>query len=82
MDQIVVGIGIVLAAEGATSLLHTAWFSRTFPRVPAVDGFAIPLLSDIPVLGPSVFSQPLPVYARRGARGRRQLDHAPDDASA
>jgi simple sugar transport system permease protein len=62
MDQIVVGIGIVLTAEGATSLLHTAWFSRTFPRVPAVEGFAIPLLSDIPVLGPSVFSQPLPVY--------------------
>lgn len=62
MDQIVVGIGIVLTAEGATSLLHTSWFSRTFPRVPAVDGFAIPLLSDIPILGPSVFSQPLPVY--------------------
>ena len=62
MDQIVVGIGIVLTAEGATSMLHTAWFSRTFPRVPAVDGFAIPILSDLPVLGPSVFSQPLPVY--------------------
>jgi len=62
MDQIVVGIGIVLTAEGATSMLHTSWYSRTFPRVPAVDGFAIPLLSDIPILGPSVFSQPLPVY--------------------
>ena len=62
MDQIVVGIGIVLAAEGATSLLHTTWFSRSFPRLPAVEEFALPLLSDIPVLGPSVFSQPLPVY--------------------
>ena len=29
-----------------------AWFSRTFRGVPAVDGFAIPLLSDIPILGP------------------------------
>jgi general nucleoside transport system permease protein len=62
MDQIVVGIGIVLSAEGATSLLHTAWFSRTYPRIPAVEGFAIPVLSDIPILGPSVFTQPLPVY--------------------
>ena len=66
LDQIVVGIGIVLAAEGATSLLHTTWFSRSFPRLPAVDDFALPLLSDIPVLGPSVFSQPLPVYIGLG----------------
>jgi len=66
MDQIVVGIGIVLAAEGATSLLHTTWFSRSFPRLPAVDDFAIPLLSEIPVLGTSVFSQPLPVYVALG----------------
>ena len=66
MDQIVVGIAIVLAAEGATSLLHTTWFSRSFPRLPAVEDFAIPLLSDIPVLGPSVFSQPLPVYIGLG----------------
>lgn len=62
MDQIVVGIGIVLSAEGATSLLHTTWFGRSFPRLPGVEDFAIPLLSDIPILGPSVFSQPLPVY--------------------
>ena len=66
MDQIVVGIGIVLAAEGATSLLHTTWFSRSFPRLPAVEEFAIPVLSDIPVLGPSIFSQPLPVYLALG----------------
>ncbi len=66
LDQIVVGIGIVLAAEGATSLLHTTWFSRSFPRLPAVEGFAIPVLSDIPVLGPSIFAQPLPVYIALG----------------
>jgi ABC-type uncharacterized transport system permease subunit len=66
LDQIVVGIGIVLAAEGATSLLHDSWFSRSFPRLPAVEAFEIPLLADIPVLGPSVFSQPLPVYLGLG----------------
>ena len=62
MDQIVVGIGIVLSAEGATSLLHSTWFSRSYPRVPSAEGLPIPVLSDIPVLGPSVFSQPWPVY--------------------
>ncbi len=66
MDQIVVGIGIVLAAEGSTSLLHTTWFSRSFPRLPGVEDFAIPVLSDIPILGPSLFSQPLPVYLAIG----------------
>jgi ABC-type uncharacterized transport system permease subunit len=66
MDQIVVGIGIILAAEGATSVLHTTWFSRSFPRMPRIEGFEIPLLSDIPILGPSVFSQPLPVYVGLG----------------
>ena len=34
MDQIVVGIGIVLVAEGATSILHKAWFARSYPSVP------------------------------------------------
>jgi simple sugar transport system permease protein len=63
MDQIVVGIGIVLVAEGATSILHRAWFARSFPSVPKVAGFEIPMLADIPVLGPSVFSLPWPVYA-------------------
>jgi simple sugar transport system permease protein len=63
MDQIVVGIGIVLVAEGATSILHRAWFARSYPRVPAVEGFGLPVLSDIPILGPSAFSQPWPVYA-------------------
>jgi simple sugar transport system permease protein len=63
MDQIVVGIGIVLVAEGATSILHRAWFARSYPSVPKVEGFAIPGLADIPVLGPSVFSLPWPVYA-------------------
>jgi general nucleoside transport system permease protein len=62
LDQIVVGIGIVLAAEGGTSVLHTIWFSRSFPILPAVDRFEIPLLADLPIVGPSVFTQPLPVY--------------------
>jgi general nucleoside transport system permease protein len=62
MDQIVVGIGIVLTAEGATSVLHTVLFGQSYPRLGAVAHFEIPILRDIPVLGGSLFSQPLPVY--------------------
>jgi simple sugar transport system permease protein len=63
LDQIVVGIGIVLAAEGATSLLYTAWFVKSRPRLPAIDELAIPVLSHLPVLGGSLFTQPLAAYA-------------------
>lgn len=62
LDQIVVGIALVLTAEGATSVLHDIWYSRSFPRLPNVEQFRIPFLSEIPVLGGSVFSQPLVVY--------------------
>ncbi|MBX3030460.1 MAG: ABC transporter permease [Chloroflexi bacterium] len=62
LDQIVVGIAIVLLAEGATSVLHHIWYSASYPRLPSVPVFRIPLLSDIPVLGGSLFSQPLIVY--------------------
>jgi simple sugar transport system permease protein len=62
LDQIVIGIAIVLSAEGVTSVLHDAWYSSSFPRLPQVPGFAIPILADIPVLGGSLFRQPLVVY--------------------
>lgn len=62
LDQIVIGIAIVLSAEGATSVLHTIWFSRSYPRLPGVPGFAIPVLSDLPIVGGSLFTQPLVVY--------------------
>lgn len=62
LDQIVVGIAIVLTAEGATSVLHDIWYSRSYPRLPSVPDFEIPVLKDIPILGGSLFSQPLVVY--------------------
>jgi simple sugar transport system permease protein len=61
-DQIVVGIAILLAMEGLTSLLHAAQFGESYPRLDAVPSYAIPGLSKIPVLGPSAFTQPLFVY--------------------
>ncbi len=62
LDQIVVGIAIVLTAEGATAVLHDIWYSATYPRLPSVPDFEIPILKDIPILGGSLFSQPLIVY--------------------
>jgi len=62
LDQIVVGIAIVLSAEGVTAVLHQLWYSRSYPRLPSVPTFDIPLLKDLPIVGGSVFSQPLAVY--------------------
>lgn len=62
LDQIVVGIAIILLAEGATSVLHYIWYSRSYPRLPDIARLPIPVLSDLPIVGPSVFNQPLVTY--------------------
>jgi general nucleoside transport system permease protein len=61
-DQIVVGIAILLAMEGLTSLLHQVQFGTSYPRLGSVPTVAIPGLSKIPVVGPSLFTQPLITY--------------------
>ncbi len=62
LDQIVVGVAIVLTAEGVTSVLHSSLYGDSYPRLDAAPRFAIPVLSDVPILGGSLFSQPLVVY--------------------
>lgn len=62
LNQIVIGIGLTLGFEGLTALLHHFQFSRTYPRLDAVNVTAIPLLSDIPVIGPALFKHHLIVY--------------------
>ena len=69
LDQIVVGIAITLAGEGITSVLQDTQFGSTYPRLGAPPTVAIPLLSDIPVLGKSMFDQPLIVYLGLAAVG-------------
>lgn len=59
LDQIVVGIGIILLAEGVTSVLHAAQFGASYPLLGRMRHLPIPGLSKIPVLGESIFSQPL-----------------------
>jgi simple sugar transport system permease protein len=62
LDQIVIGVAIVLIAEGLTSLLHGAQYADDRPRLPNPDSLDLPLLKEIPVLGESLFSQHPIVY--------------------
>lgn len=62
LDQIVVGIAITLGAEGVTSVLQGAQFGTSYPRLPATPSAPVPGLDRIPVLGSSLFDQPLVVY--------------------
>lgn len=61
-NQIVVGIAITLGVEGVTALLHGAVYADTYPRVPAAQPFAIPFLSDIPIIGPGLFNHHISAY--------------------
>jgi ABC-type uncharacterized transport system permease subunit len=68
LDQIVVGIAITLACEGATALIFDTEFAESRPTLGSVDRLSVPGLSSIPVIGGkhesngSIFSQPLVVY--------------------
>jgi simple sugar transport system permease protein len=62
LNQIVIGIALTLGAEGATAMLHYFQFAQTYPRLGAIASLPIPLLADIPVLGPALFNRPPIVY--------------------
>jgi general nucleoside transport system permease protein len=62
MDQIVVGIGVLIFGEGVTSVLQRAQFGTTYPRLEEMASIKIPILSSIPALGTSLFTQPWIVY--------------------
>ena len=63
-DQIISGTAINLLALGGTGFLMEVVFGRggTSPRVPSFPAYAVPLLSDIPVIGPVFFDQSPIVY--------------------
>lgn len=62
LSQIVIGIALTLGAEGATALLHFVQFSRLYPRLPEIATWRIPVLADIPILGPALFDREPVVY--------------------
>lgn len=63
-DQTVIGTGMNILAAGLTITVNRAVFgASTSP--PTIDVFKvvrIPLLADIPVIGPAIFNQTWPVY--------------------
>lgn len=64
MDQIVAGVVINLFVLGLTSYVSSQVFSelRYLNDAPVFRAFKIPLLGDIPVIGPMLFSQNIFVY--------------------
>lgn len=66
LNQIVIGIAVTLGAEGLTALLHHFQFSRTYPRLDQAPVLSLPLLSDIPVIGPALFAHNPLVYLAIG----------------
>lgn len=57
LNQIVLGIAITAAGGGITTVLYDQIYAQTAPRI-ATDNWKIPGLSNIPVIGQSLFSQP------------------------
>lgn len=62
LDQIVIGIAIILIAEGVTSLLHGAQYAESRPRLGGAAVLEVPGLSELPVVGASLFTQHPIVY--------------------
>ena len=63
-DQIISGTAINLLAIGGTGFLMVEVFGAggTSPRVESFESVAIPLLSNIPIVGPALFDQSILVY--------------------
>jgi simple sugar transport system permease protein len=64
MDQFVIGLALFFLGLGLSSLLFKVVVGVTLqpPIVPTLNKLPIPLLSDIPVLGPILFDQNILVY--------------------
>lgn len=64
MDQIIAGVVINLFVLGLTSYVSSQVFQeyRTLNNAPVFRAYKIPLLGDIPVIGPMLFQQNLFVY--------------------
>lgn len=59
LNQIVIGLAVTLFGGGLTSVLYFEDYSKTTPRLGKGEPFVIPFLSEIPVVGDSIFSQPM-----------------------
>ena len=64
MDQVLIGMLIWLIGIGLSTLIYRLTFgvTITLPTVKTIPSIPIPGLSQIPIIGPSIFSQNLIVY--------------------
>ena len=61
-DQVLVGLGITIAAGGLTGYLYRDMYGRQQSLDVRVDRLGMPWLKDIPVVGPALFDQTILVY--------------------
>ncbi len=65
-DQIIVGVVLNVLVIGITNFLYSQWLvtdSNAYNFPGTLDIFSIPLLSDIPVIGPVLFENRITVFA-------------------
>lgn len=64
LDQFVVGLALYFGALGLAGLLYREVIGVTLtpPLIPTLDDYPIPLVSNIPVVGPILFDHDLVVY--------------------
>lgn len=63
-QQIIAGMAISMLGMGVAATLHRAWLARAGDLMPVatIPDVHLPLLNDVPVVGPALLSQPLPAY--------------------
>jgi simple sugar transport system permease protein len=63
-DQIVVGTAVTLGAIGVTGALYRTLFGPggAALSLPTLAPVRVPLLADVPIIGPALFDQPAPTY--------------------
>lgn len=63
-NQIIVGLALLILGEGLSSLLYRLFVGvqLTSPQIPTLSRIAIPVLSEIPYIGPILFNQQILVY--------------------
>lgn len=67
VDQVIVGLGLTIFAGGLTGFLFRDLYGQQFPTLAvSLKKVALPILSDIPILGPTLFQQQVVVYLAWG----------------
>jgi general nucleoside transport system permease protein len=61
-DQVVTSVMLVLLGTGLSAYIYQQQFQASHPRVTGFAPVSIPVLSEIPVLGPILFSQDVVTY--------------------